>query len=214
MKKLFAFITTIFFVAISQGVYAQHIQEWTSDFVVRYGDYGNETVKICVLVDMNGNDYNNAEYVLCTRFGGEILPCTIQFYGQDDLMRFHSDLKQIRNKYSEWLNVARQNGVRDLVKEIPVKTEQVELTYYDGNMNELKTFNTELKGLFRAGFNSLSLFPSNDSIRIGLRTVKGEDLPIFHVRSVADLDKILNAVSIDKIKEKLDKKIQKQNLFN
>lgn len=214
MKRLLTLITSILFTTISYGVYAQHIQEWTSDFVIRYGNYNNETIRICVLVDINGGNYKNAEYALSTRFGSELLPCSIQFHGQDALMQFYSDLKQIRNKYSEWLNIARQNGIKDLVKEIPVKICQNELTYYNGNMNELKTFNAELKGIFRAEFNSLSLFPSNDTVRIGLKVVNGEDLPIFHVRSVKDLDKIIDAVNIEKIKAKLGKKIQTQNLFN
>lgn len=211
MKKL-SIIISIVFVTISQSVYAQHIQEWTSDFNIRYGNYGDETVRICVLVDMNGNNYQSATYALATRFGGELLPCSIQLEGLDKLAQFYSDLKLIRNKYNEWLNVARQNGVKDLIKEIPIKTKQVELTLYDGNMNELKTVNTQLK-VFRAEFNSLSLLPNN-SIRLGFDTFESEAIPIFHVRSVSDLDKILNALNIEIIKPKLNSKIQKQSLFN
>ena len=148
------------------------------------------------------------------RFGGELLPCSIQLKGQSELMQFHSDLKQIRSKYNEWANIARQNGVRDLVKEIPIYTKQIELTLYDGNMNELKALHTQLKSVFRAEFNTLSLFPNNDSIRIGFSTTSGKSVPVFHVRSVTDLDKILNALNIEKIKAKLNSKIQKQNLFN
>lgn len=213
MKKLLVVIVSIFFVLVSQSISAQHIQEWTSDFNIRYGNYSDETIKICVLVDINGADYKNATYALATRFGGELLPCSIQFYGQDELTQFYSDLKQIRNKYNEWLNIARQNGVKDLVKDIPIKTRQIELTLYDGNMNELKTLKTQLKGVFRAEFSSLSLIPSG-SIRLGLDLLEGEAAPVFHVRSVADLDKILNALNIEKIKAKLNNKIQKQNLFN
>ena len=213
MKKI-VLLLTLLTTAICQTVYAQHIQEWTSEFHIRYGDYSDETVKIAVLVDMNGSDYNNATYILCTRFGGELLPCSLQFNGQNELMQFHADLKKIRNKYSEWLNIAKQNGVRDLVKEIPIYTQSVPLTLYDGNMNELKQLNTSLKGLFRAQFNSLSLFPNSDSIRIGFNSAKGEDVPVFHIRSVSDLDKILNALNIEKIKAKLNSKVQKQNLFN
>lgn len=193
---------------------AQQLQEWTSEFTLRYGNYSDETVKICVLVDIKGNNYNDATYVLATRFGGELLPCSVTFYGHAQLEQFYSDLKQIRDKYDEWLNIARQNGVRDLVKDIPFKTSQVELTLYDGNMNKLKTFNTQFKGVYRAEFNSLSLFPDSNSIRIGFSSVNGEDIPIFHVRSVADIDKILSALTFSKIKTKMESKIQKQNLFN
>ncbi|MBR5136168.1 MAG: hypothetical protein IKU92_03885, partial [Rikenellaceae bacterium] len=70
-----------------------------------------------------------------------------------------------------------------------------------------------LKGVFRAEFNSLSLIPSS-STRLGFDLLEGEAIPIFHVRSVADLDKILNALNIEKIKAKLNSKVQKQNLFN
>ena len=193
---------------------AQQLQEWTSEFILRYGNYSDEAVKICVLVDIKNSNYKDATYVLATRFGGELLPCSVSLYGQAQLEQFYSDLKQIRDKYNEWLNVARQNGVRDLVKDIPFKTSQVELTLYDGNMNKLKTFNTQFKGVFRAEFNSLSLFPDSNSIRIGFSSVTGEDIPIFHVRSVADFDKILNALTFNKIKAKMESKIQKQNLFN
>lgn len=192
----------------------QQLQEWTSEFILRYGNYSDEAVKICVLVDIKNSNYKDATYVLATRFGGELLPCSVSLYGQAQLERFYSDLKQIRDKYNEWLNVARQNGVRDLVKDIPFKTSQVELTLYDGNMNKLKTFNTQFKGVFRAEFNSLSLFPDSNSIRIGFSSVTGEDIPIFHVRSVADFDKILNALTFNKIKARMESKIQKQNLFN
>lgn len=192
----------------------QQLQEWTSEFILRYGNYSDEAVKICVLVDIKDSNYKDATYVLTTRFGGELLPCSVSLYGQAQLEQFYSDLKQIRDKYNEWLNVARQNGVRDLVKDIPFKTSQVELTLYDGNMNKLKTFNTQFKGVFRAEFNSLSLFPDSNSIRIGFSSVTGEDIPIFHVRSVADFDKILNALTFNKIKAKMESKIQKQNLFN
>lgn len=192
----------------------QQLQEWTSEFILRYGNYSDEAVKICVLVDIKDSNYKDATYVLATRFGGELLPCSVSLYGQAQLEQFYSDLKQIRDKYNEWLNVAKQNGVRDLVKDIPFKTSQVELTLYDGNMNKLKTFNTQFKGVFRAEFNSLSLFPDSNSIRIGFSSVTGEDIPIFHVRSVADFDKILNALTFNKIKAKMESKIQKQNLFN
>ena len=192
----------------------QQLQEWTSEFILRYGNYSDEAVKICVLVDIKDSNYKDATYVLATRFGGELLPCSVSLYGQAQLEQFYSDLKQIRDKYNEWLNIARQNGVRDLVKDIPFKTSQVELTLYDGNMNKLKTFNTQFKGVFRAEFNSLSLFPDSNSIRIGFSSVTGEDIPIFHVRSVADFDKILNALTFNKIKAKMESKIQKQNLFN
>lgn len=211
-KKVLLFISLLAIVASS--VQAQHIQEWTSDFAVRYGDYSDETVRVCVLVDMNGSDYKNAKYVLSTRFGGELLPCSVILNGQTELEQFYADLKDIRNKYNEWLSIARQNGVRALVKDIPTKTKQVMLTLYNGNMQELKTMNITLKGVFRAEFSSLSLFPDSDSIRIGFEAVEGEALPIFHVRSVSDLDKILNALNLSKIKVKLDAKIQKQNLFN
>ena len=185
----------------------QQLQEWTSEFILRYGNYSDEAVKICVLVDIKNSNYKDATYVLATRFGGELLPCSVSLYGQAQLEQFYSDLKQIRDKYNEWLNVARQNGVRDLVKDIPFKTSQVELTLYDGNMNKLKTFNTQFKGVFRAEFNSLSLFPDSNSIRIGFSSVTGEDIPIFHVRSVADFDKILNALTFNKIKAKMESKI-------
>lgn len=213
VKKLFTLIM-VSSLCLCQSIFAQHIQETTSDFQIRYGNCNDETVKVLFLVDMDGYDYKNATYALAMRFGGELLPCSIQFNGQDELEQFYSDLKQIRNKYSEWLNVAKQNGVKDLVKDIPFCTEQVELTIYDGRMNELKTFKTSLKGMFRAEFSSLSLFPNQESIRINFRTVSGNDIPIFHVRNVNDLDKILNAVNIEKIKAKLSQKIQKQNLFN
>lgn len=193
---------------------AQQLQEWTSEFTLRYGNYSDETVKICVLVDIKGNNYNDATYVLATRFGGELLPCSVTLYGHAQLEQFYSDLKQIRDKYDEWLNIARQNGVRDLVKDIPFKTSQVELTLYDGDMNKLKTFNTQFKGGYRAEFNSLSLFPDSNSIRVGFSSVTGEDIPIFHVCSVADFDKILGALTRRKIKAKMESKIQKQNLFN
>lgn len=211
-KKVLLFISLLAIVASS--VQAQHIQEWTSDFAIRYGDYSDETVRVCVLVDMNGSDYKNAKYALSTRFGSELLPCSVIFNGQAELEQFYSDLKEIRNKYSEWLNIARQNGVRDLVKEMPTKTKSILLTLYNGNMQELKTINIPLKGVFRAEFSSLSLFPNSDSIRIGFETVEGEAVPIFHVRSVSDLDKILNALNFSKIKAKMDTKIQKQSLFN
>lgn len=214
MKKLFLVILYIILLISHQGLSAQHIQEWTSDFHIRYGNYSDETVRVCVLVDMNGGDYTNAIYAMSTRFGSELLPCSIQFHGRNALEQFHSDLKLIRNKYSEWLNVAQQNGVKDLVKDIPIKTKQVELTLYNGNMKELTTFNVPLKGLFRAEFGSLSLFPDRNSIRIGFEVVEGEAVPIFHVRSVSDLDKILNALDFGKIKTKLDAKVQKQSLFN
>lgn len=213
MKKVIFFI--VFLVtAMCHNVQAQHFQEWTSDFAIRYGDYSDETVRVCVLVDMNGSDYKNAKYALSTRFGSELLPCSVIFNGQAELEQFYSDLKEIRNKYSEWLNIARQNGVRDLVKEMPTKTKSILLTLYNGNMQELKTINIPLKGVFRAEFSSLSLFPNSDSIRIGFETVEGEAVPIFHVRSVSDLDKILNALNFSKIKAKMDTKIQKQSLFN
>lgn len=214
LKNIVLTILGVVFLLANQSVSAQHIQETTSDFHLRYGNYGDETVRVCVLVDMNDGNYADAIYAMATRFGGELLPCSIQFYGQSDLQQFCDDLKSIRNKYNEWLNLSRQNGVRDLVKDVPIKTEQVELTLYDGNMNELKTLTTPLKGVFRAESGSLSLFPDGDSIRIGFSSVEGESVPIFHVRSVADLDKILNALNFSKIKTKLDAKIQKSNLFN
>lgn len=213
MKKA-AILFALLAIFITDNIQAQHIQEWTSDFHIRYGNYSDETVRVCVLVDMNGGDYTNAIYAMSTRFGSELLPCSIQFHGRNALEQFHSDLKLIRNKYSEWLNVAQQNGVKDLVKDIPIKTKQVELTLYNGNMEELTTFNVPLKGLFRAEFGSLSLFPDRNSIRIGFEVVEGEAVPIFHVRSVSDLDKILNALDFGKIKTKLDAKVQKQSLFN
>lgn len=213
MKRIITLLTLLA-LAICQSVYAQHIQEWTSDFTLRYGNYGDETVKVSVLVDMDGSNYDNATIVLCTRFGSELLPCSISFSGQKELVQFYADLKKMRDKYNEWSNIARQNGVKDLVKEIPIYTQYVDLTLYDGNMNSLKETNVQLKGLFRAQFNSFSLMPNSNSIRIGFNTVKGEDVPIFHIRSVADLDKILNAVNIEKIKAKLSAKIQKQNMFN
>lgn len=214
MKTLFVIIANILIVSLSHSVSAQSHQEWTSEFTLRYGNYSDETVKICVLVDVKGSNYKDATYVLATRFGGELLPCSVSLYGQVQLEQFYSDLKKIRDKYNEWLNIARQNGVRDLVKDIPFKTSQVELTLYDGNMKKLKTFNTQFKGVFRAEFNSFSLFPDSDSIRIGFSSVTGEDIPIFHVRSVADFDKILGALTFSKIKAKMESKIQKQNLFN
>ena len=210
IASLCIFLMTIF----CQSIFAQSHQEWTSEFTLRYGNYSDETVKICVLVDVKGCNYKDATYVLATRFGGELLPCSVSLYSQAQLEQFYSDLKKIRDKYNEWLNIARQNGVRDLVKDIPFKTSQVELTLYDGNMNKLKTFNTQFKGMFRAEFNSFSLFPDSDSIRIGFSSVTGEDIPIFHVRSVADFDKILGALTFSKIKAKMESKIQKQNLFN
>ena len=44
-------------ITISTNTYAQHLQEWTSEFTVSYGNYSDETVKVCVLVDIYNNDY-------------------------------------------------------------------------------------------------------------------------------------------------------------
>ena len=201
-------------ITISTNTYAQHLQEWTSEFTVSYGNYSDETVKVCVLVDIYNNDYCNAKYLFCTRLSGDFLPCSVLFNGQKELEQFHSSLKEIRNKYNEWLNIARQNNVKDLVKEIPIKTTLVELTLYDGNVNQLKKINVQLKGVFRAEFNSISLFPDDDSINIGIYSVTGMDIPIFHVCSVSDLDKIINALDITKIKTQINTKIQNYSFFN
>lgn len=206
-------IATAFALFLPILLHAQSIQEWTSEFAVRYGDYRDETFTIRVLVAMEPNDYANAGFVFGCRAGGELLPAMIFLHGERELQSFYNELKAIRNKYSEWLSIAKANGVRDMVKEIPMQISSRELHYYNGQMTELKTVNTPLKGLFRAEFSSLSLLPSN-SVRIGSNSCEPESIPIFHVRSVADLDKILNAVNIAKIKAKIGAKQQKNNLFN
>ena len=212
--NIYKFIAaTIFTIFSPVLLHAQHIQEWTSEFAVRYGDYRDETFTIRVLVDMESNDYANAEFVLGCRAGGELLPAMIFLHGERELQSFYNELKAIRNKYSEWLSVAKANGVRNMVKDIPIQISSRELHYYNGQMTELKSVNTPLKALFRAEFSSLSLLPTN-TIRIGFNSFEPEAIPIFHVRSVADLDKILNAVNIVKIKAKINAKQQKNNLFN
>ena len=72
-------IATAFALFLPILLHAQSIQEWTSEFAVRYGDYRDETFTIRVLVAMEPNDYANAEFVFGSRAGGELLPAMIFF---------------------------------------------------------------------------------------------------------------------------------------
>ena len=213
MKKLTLLLMALFTMAITQTTQAQQVQEITSDFIVRYGDYVDEAFSINMLVEVTSNNYATAKFALLCRAGGEILPTTIYLYGDKALQSFYNELKVIRNKYREWLSIAETNGVSTVVKTLPTMISARSVTYYDGYMNELKVVTIPLKALFRAEFSSLSILPSK-SITIGNVILEPESVPIFHVRSVEDLDMILEALDITLIKEKIKSSQQQSNLFN
>lgn len=213
MKNVILFLAFII-IPLPFTSIAQNSPICTSEFTVRYGDYSDEAFVIYVFATVNENNYTEAEFVLGCRAAQELLPATIHLYGSEKLMRFCSELRAMRNKYSEWLKVAQENNIRDLVKEIPIKTSAVKLKYYDGQMNVLKSVDISLKGVFMAEFNSFSLFPDINSIYIMGNNVSFEDIPIFHIRTVNDFDKIIQALDYRAIKGKIDAIHQNDNLFN
>lgn len=184
-----------------------------SEVVVRYGDYLNNVYAVRVFVDMNINDYDTAVYAIGCRSAENLLPVVIFFNGKRELQSFVNELKAIRDKYAEWLAVAQSNEVTKLDKVLPTQISARKLTYYDGNMEELKTVIMPLKALFRAEYSSLSLLPVKN-ITFGFAEAEPEAIPIFHVCSVEDLDQILSTLDIEQIKQNVDAKVKTSNLFN
>lgn len=111
MKK----IILLFTLFIGCSIFAQSPSHKISDTMMTTG--GGTTLGInTVGIIPRGNSSGKASVSIC-HFGP---PSTYLVISEEHLPVFYHQLRQIQDKYEEWIGVAITNNVKDLVKAIPI----------------------------------------------------------------------------------------------
>lgn len=121
-----------------------------------------------------------------------------------------SSLKEVRNKYAEWVKVAEDNNITEMTKEIPVDMPTVTVGWYGTKW--FFSFNKRLNFDFM-------ILDSGKKVIVMSAKVTASSNEYIHQKfywvfqSVTELDEFINKLNYPKFIEKLNENTNNENLF-
>ena len=200
MKK-FVSLLLIVFCLLSTNAYAEqkvgtyNVFDKVLDIEAGFDNKG----KLNVYVEITG-EYEHRDVMLCIR-------------GEEDVKSFISALQQVKNKYTEWKGVANANGVTDYKKAIDVTFPDVEI-YWRGSSKWYSTYSRNfIKMIFLVSDNGSA------SVGCGGEAKDWDNEYItekwyFLFRNADEIDGLIKALDVEKIKNKLSSKQNTDDLFS
>ena len=194
MKKILLFIA---FALLTTSMYAEKIvATYTMSGTKRNIEAGIDSRgALNVFIQVVGE---SSEYVM------------IQVAGESDIKKFRSQLEYCKNKFIEWEQVAKNNKVSDIKKEIDATFPNVEiwwvgLEWYSSNkMNFIKPLFLVDNGDAAFGATGAATHWNNEFITQSFYIL---------FETANEIQSLINALDITKIKSVLDREAQTSALF-
>lgn len=189
------------FCALSINVFAEQkvgtydVLDMSLDIKAGYDSSGQLNAYVEII-----GEYSHKDIMLCIK-------------GEDDIKSFVSALRQVKDKFNEWKNVAKANGVTDYNKAIDVTFPNVEI-YWRGSSQWYSTYSRNfIKMIF--------LVDDKGTATVGCGG-EAEDWDneyitenwYFLFSSPYEIDGLIKVLDTEKIKTKLSSKQNTDDLFN
>ena len=196
MKKLFI----ILFVFCAANTFAQ---KKVADY---HSDYWEKDYEICITTAKNDPSTLSEIYI---DVAGERSSETVTLNYESPVLLL-SSLKEVREKYAEWIKVAEENNITEMRKEIPVNMPAVTVCWY--------TSKWHLSSKRRLKFDFLILDSGKKIIVMNEKVVSSAnqyiDTEFYWVfQSVTELDEFIENLDYSKFIEKLNAKANSADLF-
>ncbi|MDH6353844.1 hypothetical protein M2132_000161 [Dysgonomonas sp. PH5-45] len=140
---------------------------------------------------------------------GKAKTTTVKFE-EKELKELKNTLEQIKNKFSEWSKIAKENNVTDMTKEMDFSLPKSTICWYSSKW--FFAFNQELKPTFM-------ILEGNRHIvsivkKVTASSNKYIDETIYWIfSSPQEIDAFINLIDIDKLKQELGKEKKTEELF-
>ena len=191
------FLTALLFIAINANA------QYVGDFFNKYCD---KYLSVFITVDektkndkvwSEGNFLNAKEGYMLIRV--------------NDLDKFVKSLKKLKEKTIEWANIANENGVYEIKKDIPIKFPRVQFIWEEkeneARISSIEDDDSVLSFTFNLGkggwFTSKAIDYKNRGCDGFLIILTGED----------DFDELINVLDVTRIKELVKRRRKEKSLF-
>lgn len=197
MKKLFVLL----FVLCSVSSYAQ------KTVAVYHSDYFDKDFEISVSTEKDASSTISNVYIdVAGESKNETV--TLDYKYPSSLL---SSLKEVRNKYAEWIKVAEDNHITEMVKQIPVDMPPVTVCWYGTKW--FFAFDKRLNFDFMILDDGKKILVMN--AKVTASSNEYIDQKFYWVfQSVTELDKFINTLDYPKFIEKLNAKSNNEDLFH
>lgn len=196
MKKLLILL----FIFCSTGSFAQ---KKVADYYSEFWDRGYD---ISILLDENDPSTISKVYI---EVAGERKDETVTLNYQSPSMLL-SSLKEVREKYAEWVKVAEENNITEMRKEIPVNMPTVTVCWYGSKW--FFSFNKRFKFDFLILDDGRKIIVMNEEVTASTNEYIDQEF-YWVFQSVTELDEFIEKLDYPKFIEKLNVKANNADLF-
>lgn len=196
MKKLFILL----FVFCAANTFAQ---KKVADY---HSDYFEKDYEICITTAKNDPSTISDVYIdVAGERSSETV--TLNYESPYSLL---SSLKEVRDKYAEWVKVAEENDITEMTKEIPVDMPSVIVCWYTSKWNF--SYKKRFKFTFMILDSGKKVIVMNEKVTSTANQYI--DTKFYWVfQSVTELDEFIELMNYPKFIEKLNVKANNADLF-
>ena len=194
-RTLFSFLALVLAIpCFSQKEVSSYYSTYFSkDFSVMASYQDNGSLKEYITIESDRGDDN-----------------TLILLEGSEITSFIESINKIKTKYLEWVNVAKENNVTDMSKEFDISMPRVTIAWYSSDW--FFHFRFILKPRFVVTAKGKAVFVITGEATASSNEYITRDI-YFALEGEKDFDGFLEAISPDKIKEKLDAEQNKKDLF-
>lgn len=190
----------LFFLLSSISAFAQKkVAEYHSDF------YGKD-FNIAISTDKNDPSTISRVYITVA---GERLDETVMLEYSHPILLL-SSLKEIRNKYAEWIKVAEDNHITDMTKEIPIKMPLVTVCWHGSKWHF--AFNQRINFDFMILEGGKKIIVMHTEVTDTTNEYINQKF-FWIFQSVEELDNFIKKLDYSKFIEQINEKVNKADLF-
>lgn len=197
MRNLFTTICVLCSINLlaQETVTNYHSDYFEKDYEIAISTEENSTSTISdIYIYVEGKNYDNI---------------TLNYKNPELLL---SSLIEVRNKYAEWIKVAEDNNITKMRKEIPVDMPRVTVCWYGTKW--FFAFNERINFYFNILENGKKIIYMTDKVTASSNEYINETF-YWVFQSIEELDEfIINGLDYPKFIEKLNKKVNNENLFH
>ena len=200
MKKTLQLVVVLLF------AFQLKAQEKTNEYFMSYFDGKNYNIEVS---DVNGEEFRY--YIDCASWEDDTDVVGISFKSTK-IQEFQDRMNEIKNKYVEWSNTAKQNGVTNFDKNFDIKLPRVDCFFRYGDYHF--SFNRVPNAYFKVTTDgecyaiiSIKNLQASDN-----QYIKHDGLFMIF-SSDEEIDDFINAIDKKHVIEKAEKKTNTDDLF-
>ena len=166
---------------------------------------------VCVAILLNPGEIKNGKFsvYVFAESGDKRTPIFLSV-SSDKVDEFNNSLLQVRDKFKEWRQIARDNNVTDLTKEVDVKIPNVMIGWYGTQW--YFSYRNSIKALY------MILDSGKDVIIIAKEATSSSNRYISETIYIAfsepeEIDELVSQLNLEKITSKLNNETNTLDLF-